>query len=259
MNFEKDYKELIKDVLLNGEHRATRNATTLATCFKTLTIDTLERGLFPLITGRKMYPKGIIGEFAAFMHGPTHIDDFVSRGCNYWNKWANEDGSLKVDYGNAWLNWNGINQLEEVVNTLKTNPTDRRMLVTGWDPHMLEELSLPCCHLLYQFMVINGKVNIIWYQRSADVMIGIPSDIVLAALLLIYVANEANMQPGKIHMVFGDAHIYTSHIDDALVYLDRPIYKFPTYKFDGNLWDFEPHNFKIENYKSEEPIKFELL
>ncbi|RKZ80457.1 MAG: thymidylate synthase [Gammaproteobacteria bacterium] len=258
MTFETTYMNLILDVLMTGELRKTRNATTIATCFKTLTISSLKDGVFPLITGRKMYPKGIIGEFAAFMHGPKHIDDFKSRGCNYWDKWCDEDGAINVDYGNAWVDYNGVNQLKDVIETLKTNPYDRRMIVDAWRPDRLKELSLPCCHILYQFIVSAGCVDLIWYQRSADIMIGIPSDFVLAALLLIYVADAAGMYPGDIHMVFGDAHIYTDHIDGAKEYISRTIKPHPGYTFDGKLFDFEPYNFRIDDYSPNEPITFKL-
>jgi len=258
MNYEIDYMSLIEDILLNGEERRTRNATTIMTCFKTLTVDTLQDGYFPLITGRKMYHKGIIGELAAFLHMPNKLSDFTDRGCNYWAKWADKDDKLNVDYGNKWQDWNGVNQLRDVVETLKTNPYDRRMLITSWDPSNLKKLSLPCCHLLYQFVVRDNQLDMIWYQRSADVMIGVPSDIVLGAMLLALVADETEYCPGKLHMVFGDAHIYKDHIDGAKEYISRRIHTLPTYCFDAGLFQFEPYNFKLNNYEHGEPIIFRL-
>lgn len=249
MTFEKQYQELIDEILTTGARRKTRNAITIATSFKMLSIDSLKYGRFPLVTARKMFPKGVIGEFAAFMHKPTTLQDFVSRGCNYWGKWADEDGAIRVDYGNSWLDWNGINQIQNVIDTLKNNPCDRRMIITGWDPSKLDTLSLPCCHILYQFVIApDGTLELIWYQRSADAMIGIPSDIILAALLLIYIADAAKIRPGNINMVFGDCHIYDSHEQEARQYAHARTYPLPSYKFDGDLFNFEPYNFLIENY-----------
>lgn len=257
--FEHDYKDLIKRVLTDGEHNATRNAPTVSTFGEVLRITELRRERFPLITARKMYPYGIVGEMAAFLHAPNHIDDFVSRGCNYWNNWADSDGNINIDYGNAWTNWNGINQIKQVVDKLKTDPKDRRMIITGWDPGALDELSLPCCHLLYQFHVDkSGHLNMMWYQRSADVMVGVPSDIVLGALFIILMANAANLKPGTLTMVFGDTHIYDDHAKQAWHYLEAPCAKPPWWSCDADIFNFESNDFAINDYTYGPKMEFKL-
>ena len=153
--FEQDYARLVRDILLTGDLRNTRNAPTIATFGKVLTVYDLMWGQFPILQGRKMYYKGVFGELAAFLKGPKTVKDFEREGCNYWFNWAEEDGSLNVDYGNAWLDFNGVNQLEAVLESLRTDPTGRRHIITGWRPDNLHNLSLPCCHLLYQWYV-NG-------------------------------------------------------------------------------------------------------
>jgi len=259
MNFEYAYKELLASVIKNGELAQTRNAETLSLFGTTLKINTLRSGRFPLITSRKMYIKGIAGEMAALLHGPKHVDDFKSKGCNYWGQWAEPDGSLTLDYGNKWINWYGINQIEKVLHTLRTNPKDRRMIITGWDPSSIDTLSLPCCHILYQFHVDNdGHLNMVWYQRSADLVIGVPSDIVLGALFIILMANAAKLKPGTLTMMFGDTHIYKDHLKGLRRYLSNDCYEPPKYTLDATIHDFEPGDLKINNYSPNEPIKFKL-
>lgn len=262
--FEQDYAALIYDVLANGNYRETRNHPTYSLFGKTLVIDELREGKFPLITGRKMYPKGIIGEFAAFLHGVTKVADFEKFGCNYWKQWANDDGSIDVDYGNSWRDFNGYDQLANVIDKLKNDPADRRMLISGWRPDRLAELSLPCCHLLYQWYS-NPKTNeleMIWYQRSVDTLVGLPSDIVLAAIWNILMAKVTGHKPGRITMMLGDTHIYVNHYNKAVDYCrqteqacDAPDYQIADYSTFDN---FDPEDFQLVNYNPSTPIKFEV-
>jgi len=260
--FELNYKELIRDILENGEYVAGRNGVTKRLFAKTLVIDDLKYGNFPILTSRKMYWKGVAGEFAAMLRKPKNIKDFEKFGCNYWKLWAGENGKLELDYGNAWLDWNGINQLDYVINSLKTNPNDRRMLINGWraDKVINNELSLPCCHYSYQFFLnINGEIELLWNQRSADIMIGIPSDIIFAALWLTTLANHTGYKAGKITMVFGDTHIYKEHLDGAKEYLKRPILYLPEYiNKCKDIYKFVPDDIELINYQYNPQIKFEL-
>ena len=155
--FEEDYKALLQDVLDNGDLRQTRNAKTIALFGKQLIID-IEENQFPLLTSRKMFPNGVLGELAAMLKGPKNLESFEKEGCPYWKLWADEDGSLNVDYGNTWINFNdsGVNQLQDVLDKLKTNRTDRRMLVVGTNPQNTS-VSLPSCHILYQWFVREDK------------------------------------------------------------------------------------------------------
>ena len=260
-NFEVNYKKLVSDVynLHPAYKKVGRNGTTLSSFGHQLKFDELTRGRFPLITARKMYPKGIAGEMAAFLKGPKHLDDFTSQGCNYWSNWAEADGSINVDYGNAWTDFEGVNQLEQLVDGLKNNPHGRRHIVTAWNPKNLDNLSLPCCHWAYQFYVTPlGNLDMIWIQRSVDLMIGLPSDIMLAALLNILVANETGYKPGTITMQLGDCHIYEEHMPHVSTYLDAYNHAPPTYKLKDGLFNFSPDSLELIDYEHGDPIKFEL-
>jgi len=257
-SYELQYKLIVKELLAEGKQTEGRNGKTLSSFAKTLSFD-LEDG-FPLLTGRKMFYKGVLGELAAMLRGPKALADFEAFGCNYWRDWAKPDGSINVDYGNTWIDFNGVNQLEEVLNMIKTDPTNRRMLITGWKPNNIKNLDLPCCHLLYQWYVRDGKLDMMWYQRSADLMIGVPSDAILAAAWNIAMASETNLIPGKVTMVFGDTHIYDEHIEPAYEYLGREIYRLPKFVYTGNtkVSEWVPANLELREYIHDQPIKFEL-
>lgn len=260
-DFEHEYMKLVQHVLNHGEIRETRNAKTKA-LFGTSLSFSLRHGAFPLIQGRKMYPNGILGEFAALVRQPKHLKDFETWGCNYWKKWANEDGSINVDYGNAWFEHGQIDRLKDA---LRNNKTDRRMIINGWRPERLGELSLPCCHYSYQFYVNNDdELYMVWAQRSADVMIGVPADMVLAAIWAITLANELGLKPGGIKMDFGDTHIYESHLDNAKEYLKRrtalprEITRYTLVSEPGKPFEeFEPSDIKL-SYPHLDKLEFEL-
>lgn len=260
--FEKDYALLIEEILNTGIERSTRNSVTKSIFGKSLSFK-MNPGEFPLLLGRKMFPRGIIGEMSAFLKGPKNVKDFTDEGCNYWNLWAESDGSLNVDYGNLWSNFNGVNQLKDLVSSLKEDPYGRRHIITGWKPDNLQSLSLPCCHLLYQWYVNGDELEMIWYQRSVDTMIGLPSDVVLSFVFNVLVANEVNLKPGKITMFLGDTHIYKDHYEKALEYVERvkqsQSLPLPTYKLNDGLFNFNPDNLIIENYHPLDRINFKLL
>jgi thymidylate synthase len=269
-HFELDYRELVKDILHNGIERQTRNAKTKSVFGRTLRVN-VEPGEFPLLNGRKMFYKGIVGELAAFLKGPKTIKDFEDQGCNYWEKWGNPDGTINVDYGNSWLDFNGVNQLDELVETIKKDPYGRRHIVTGWRPDKLKDLNLPCCHLLYQWYVRDQDgiryLDMIWYQRSVDTMIGLPSDIILAYVLNLLVANDVKCVPGEIIMNLGDTHIYEPHYEGAQEYIDnvRVAYmdgrlQCPRHEIvNSGLKDFKPEDISIYGYNPMPKINFELL
>ena len=261
MQYEDQYAQLVEDVLINGEERGTRNATTYSTFGKSLNFDVRES--LPLLTGRKIYYKGVLGELAAMLRGPKCVADFEKWGCNFWKQWAAEDGTLNLDYGNAWL---ANDQIEMLKTMLKYNNTCRRMLISGWRPENLNDLSLPCCHFNYQFYVSKGKVlHMIWTQRSADVMVGIPSNMVFAAAWLIAIAGEFGMTAGTVKMDFGDTHIYKSHESGARDYLtqsmsrDRSRISYAYEPVGKDFCLFEPKDLVLGNYNHRSPIKFELF
>lgn len=221
--FESCYTGLVNEVLTFGELREGRNGTTKALFGTTLTFDLQQE--FPMLNMRRMFPSGILGELAAMLRGPKHINDFKRWNCNYWDKWAKPDGSIAVDYGNVWHDFNGVNQIDQLRESLIASPTSRRMLITGWRPGA--DVDLPCCHVMYQFYVREGKyLDMIWTQRSADVMVGVPSDAVFAAAWLIAICAEFTwLTPGRCVMNFGDTHIYAEHFEEAKEYADSVVAK----------------------------------
>lgn len=265
--FEIDYAEMIAKVLNEGVDKVVRNGRTKSLFGMSLVVDDFINN-FPVIQGRKMYPKGVFGEFAAMIRGPKHITDFTKWGCNFWNKWAKPDGSINIDYGNAWLDFNGVNQIMQLKYALVNNPNDRRMIISSWRPNVIPDLDLPCCHYSYQFHVANGKINMIWTQRSVDMMIGLPSDIIFAAIWLISLANEFFLQPGTIKMDFGDCHIYDEHKQGAMEYVQRVLeddwkpLRVAGYYYKpargADFTKFEPTDLILSLHDSLPPIKFEL-
>lgn len=259
--YEEDYCNLITDILRDGDDRPTRNHPTRAVFGKVLEVHELRWGQFPILQGRKMYYKGVLGELAAFLKGPQTILDFEREGCNYWRQWANDDGTIDLDYGNAWLDFNGVNQLDTVLDSLAQDPNGRRHIVSGWRPDHLHKLSLPCCHLLYQWYVNNNHLEMIWYQRSVDTMIGLPSDVILAAAWNILMANELGLQPGKLVFMLGDTHIYQSHMDQVHEYMQTVALApndCPGYFSEGTLGNFNKDSIDIIDYAPYPPIQFEL-
>jgi len=259
--YEESYCNLVRDVLAGGDSRHTRNAPTTALFGQVMTVHELVWGQFPILSGRKLYYKGVMGELAAFLKGPKTIADFTNEGCNYWDKWGNEDGTINVDYGNSWLDYNGVNQLEAVLDSLATDPTGRRHIISGWRPDNLPNLNLPCCHLLYQWYVNDDHLEMIWYQRSVDVMIGLPSDVILAACWNILMAEQLGLQPGKLVFMLGDTHIYESHEEQAYNYLssalatpDAPV----SYFNEGSIYNYNKDSISLMDYNPNDPIKFEV-
>lgn len=265
--FENGYTKLVMDVLSTGEPRETRNGLTRSIFSSQLVISELPLGMFPILRGRKMFYKGVLGELAAILRRPTCNGDFVEQGCNYWRDFADADGSLRVDYGNAWFDFNGHNQIADLKQQLRSDPTSRRMIISGWNPANLADLSLPCCHLLYQFYLTgNNTLHMKWYQRSVDVMVGLPSDAIFASAWLLAICNEFDFKPGKIVMDFGDTHIYEEHVDGALQYLDQyasihsepaPLFCFTAPK-GKDFCLFEASDLEVLHYNPAKQINFKL-
>ena len=256
--YETDYAKLVSDIMVNGDERPTRNHPTKAVFGRMLTVNELTYGEFPILQGRKMYPTGVFGELAAFLKGPKTIEDFRKEGCNYWDKWSDEDGRIRVDYGNSWLDFNGVNQLDAVLTSLAEDPNGRRHIISGWNPANLSSLSLPCCHLLYQWYVNGNSLEMIWYQRSVDTMVGLPSDVILASAWNILMADQLGLNPGKLIFMLGDTHIYKSHIHNVADYLDIiPLTddNCPQYLYEG---PFNKDSINLIGYDPYAPIQFEL-
>ncbi len=256
--YEEAYFTLVKKVLEEGYVTQNRNGLTKSLIGETLRFSLYEND-FPILGARKYPMRGVVGEFAAILRGPKCLQDFLDFGCTYWAKWANKDHTINIDYGNAWLDFNGVNQLEWLINEIKTNPTSRRLIVSGWNPANVigNKLNLPCCHYSYQFFVRDDTLNMCWIQRSADLMIGVPADAVLTSLWLIALANEVGLEPGEIVMQFGDTHIYEEHEEKAVdlyrTWFNHRYSNFsPKYKLLSDpakpLIEFIPKDIEIVNY-----------
>jgi len=268
LNFETEYAKQVERIINNGVHKEGRNGGTRSIFGISLEID-MSTGHMPIIQGRKSHYKGVLGEFAALLRRPHSVADFEAWGCNYWKKWADENGDLVLDYGNAWFNYNGVDQIAELKKSLRDNPNDRRMIVNAWRPDRLKDLSLPCCHYSYQFNVENNKLNMIWTQRSADMMIGVPADMILAAVWLITLANEFGFELGRIKMDLGDCHVYDEHLDNAIIYLERVLggdyktgWSYPSYKLLSpkrmDFCRFAPDDLHVQPYDTLGHLEFEL-
>ena len=241
MNIDDLYKDLLKDVLKNGELRETRNGHTLSLFGTSLTFDMEKIGL-PVLSLRRIFTKGIVGEFRGFLADAKTVQEL---GCPYWKLWAKEDGSLNLDYPPR-------EQLDAVIESIKNDPMSRRHIINLWDHTHLDDLSLPCCHFNYQFYVRNGKLDMIWTQRSVDVAVGLPSDFILAALYVKHIADATGLKPGRITMNFGDTHIYEEHIIDVTTMIERSSARY------YQNWSYDGKYITMPNYEPKSPIKFLL-
>lgn len=204
MYIDEVYKQLVKEILADGVQRDTRNGKTLSVFGTSIKFDIAEIGL-PLLSYRKIFTKGIVGEFLGFLQDAKTNEEFEALGCSYWKLWADKDGKLELDYPPR-------KQWKALIDGIKKDPNSRRHMINLWNSDRLNELSLPCCHFNYQFYVRNGFIDLIWTQRSLDVAIGLPSDLILSALYLAEIGRKTGLTPGKVTMNFGDTHIYQEHL-----------------------------------------------
>ena len=265
MTVDSYYKALLLKAI-GYAPRQTRNAKVQSYFGAKLTLDSLEHRIFPILLGRKMFYKGVFGELAAFLRGPKTIADFEAQGCNYWKPWADEDGSIEVDYGNAWLDYNGVNQLEQVVHSLKTDPYGRRHIIDTWRPDRLAKLSLPCCHYAYQWYVTaDGDLEMSWTQRSVDLMVGLPSDIILCAAWNVLMAQTVGLKPGRLHFMLGDCHVYDCHRKGMSKYMEQSygvqelIQPSWSLAKKATVFNFTPDMLTINNYYPKAPILLEVV
>lgn len=262
----REYKDLVKQVLEQGELKPGRNGNTISLIGAQLKFDAAN---IPLLNSRKIFYKGVVGEFSAFMNICFNLKEFKARGCNYWDAWADKHGYLKLDYINqlhekqVLIKDTWYSQLDALKIGLVNDKFSRRHIINLWVPENLHNLSLPCCHYSYQFIVsTDNKLHMIWNQRSADVMVGIPSDMILAYLWVQCLSKELGFKPGEVTMNFGDTHIYEEHIAGAKQYLEVleprliPIATLND-KFKC-IEQFYPDQLDIMQYDPHPSIKFEL-
>ena len=268
----KQYLDLVKHVLENGELKEDRTGTGTKSVFGYQMRFNLSDG-FPMVTTKKLHLKSIIYELLWFLNGDTNIKYLKDNGVNIWNAWADSNGDLGPVYGFQWRNWNndGIDQISNLINDLKNNPNSRRHLISAWNPSVLPDTSksfennvangkaaLPPCHAFFQFHVINGKLSCQLYQRSADIFLGVPFNIASYSLLTLMIAQVCDLEPGDFIHTFGDAHIYTNHFEQMKLQLTREPRKLPTIKINNevkNIFDFKFEDFILENYDPHPHIK----
>ena len=255
----KQYLDLLRDILDNGVDKMDRTGVGTRSVFGRQMRFNLNEG-FPLLTTKKMHLKSIIYELLWFIKGDTNVKYLQEHGVRIWNEWADENGDLGPIYGAQWRNWNGdgIDQLAEVIATLKRNPNDRRMIVSAWNPSQLKAMHLPPCHMMFQFYVANGKLSCMLYQRSCDMFLGVPFNIASYALLTMMIAQVCGLKLGDFVHVLGDTHIYHNHFEQVKEQLKRVPLALPQMKINPDIKDindFKFEDFELQNYQSYPPIK----
>ena len=268
----KQYHDLVKHVLENGNEKGDRTGTGTKSVFGYQMRFDLSAG-FPMVTTKKLHLKSIIYELLWFIKGDTNIKYLQDNGVKIWNSWADENGDLGPVYGHQWRNWNSddIDQLQEVIDTLKKNPNSRRMMVAAWNPSVMPDTSvsfsenvangkaaLPPCHAFFQFYVAEGKLSCQLYQRSADVFLGVPFNIASYALLTLMMAQVCGLEPGDFVHTFGDAHIYSNHKDQIEEQLGRDTKTLPKMILNPeikDILDFKYEDFDLIGYDPHPLIK----
>ena len=215
---------------------------------------------FPLVTTKKVHLKSIIYELLWFLKGDTNVKYLQDNGVRIWNEWADENGELGPVYGSQWRNWNGegIDQIAQVIETLKKNPNDRRMIVSAWNVGKIAEMHLPPCHMMFQFYVANNKLSCMLYQRSCDMFLGVPFNIASYALLTMMVAQVCGYEVGEFIHTLGDTHIYHNHFEQVKEQLSHTPYPLPQMKINPNVHDindFKYEDFELVGYQSYDTIR----
>jgi len=251
----KQYLDLMKHVLETGTQKHDRTGTGTLSVFGYQMRFNLQEG-FPLVTTKKLHLKSIIHELIWFLKGDTNIAYLKENGVRIWDEWADEQGNLGPVYGHQWRSWpkpdgGHIDQITQVVNTIKKNPDSRRIIVSAWNVAEIENMALPPCHSLFQFYVADGKLSCQLYQRSADIFLGVPFNIASYALLTMMMAQVCDLQPGDFIHTFGDAHLYNNHIEQTNLQLSREPRPLPSMKINPNvkdIFEFKFEDFTLENY-----------
>lgn len=261
----RQYLELMRHALSNGEYKGDRTGTGTFSVFGYQMRFDLAEG-FPLVTTKKCHLKSIIHELLWFLKGDTNIQYLKDNGVTIWDEWADENGDLGPVYGYQWRSWpapNGesIDQIGNLIAAIKSNPNSRRLIVSAWNPALVDQMALPPCHALFQFYVSNGKLSCQLYQRSADIFLGVPFNIASYSLLTMMVAQVCGLEPGEFIWTGGDCHLYSNHVEQAAEQLGRETLDLPTMKINpevSNIFDFKYEDFTLVNYSSHPAIKAEV-
>jgi thymidylate synthase len=255
------YEDLLRDVLATGSPKTDRTGTgTLSTFGRQIRYD-LSQG-FPLLTTKRVHAKSIVGELLWFLRGETNVRWLQERGITIWDEWADADGELGPVYGYQWRSWPApdgrhIDQIANVIESIKTNPDSRRHIVSAWNPALIDEMALPPCHAMFQFYVAEGKLSCQLYQRSADLFLGVPFNIASYALLTHMIAAQTGLEVGDFVWTGGDCHIYSNHMEQVELQLSREPYPYPTLRLasKSSLLDYDIDDVVFENYQHHPGIK----
>jgi thymidylate synthase len=258
----KQYHDLMQHVRDNGAHKEDRTGTGTISVFGYQMRFNLQEG-FPLVTTKKLHLRSIIHELLWFLKGETNVAYLKENGVSIWDEWAREDGELGPIYGYQWRSWptadgRHIDQISQVIETLKKNPDSRRIIVSAWNVGEIEHMALPPCHAFFQFYVADGKLSCQLYQRSADIFLGVPFNIASYALLTMMVAQVCGLEPGDFVHTFGDAHLYLNHLEQTELQLSRESRPLPKMKINPtvkNIFDFKMDDFELLDYHPHPHIK----
>jgi len=271
----KQYHDLLKHILDNGEQKGDRTGTGTISSFGYQMRFDLSKG-FPMVTTKKLHLRSIIHELLWFLKGDTNIKYLKENKVRIWDDWADENGDLGPVYGHQWRNWNsdGIDQIANAIDQIKNNPNSRRIMVSAWNPSVMPDTSksfsenvannkaaLPPCHAFFQFYVTNGKLSCQLYQRSADTFLGVPFNIASYALFTMMVAQVCDLEYGDFIHTFGDVHLYNNHIEQTELQLSREPKALPTMKLNPeirSIFDFTYEDFELVNYDPHPHIKGEV-
>ena len=259
------YLDLMRHVLAHGHVKSDRTGTGTRSVFGYQMRFDLAAG-FPLVTTKKAHVKSIIHELLWFLAGDTNIRYLKDHGVSIWDEWADANGDLGPVYGYQWRSWPApdgrhIDQISQVLRQLRDTPDSRRMIVSAWNPALVEQMALPPCHALFQFYVADGKLSCQLYQRSADIFLGVPFNIASYALLTLMVAQVCGLQPGEFIHTLGDAHLYSNHLEQAALQLSRVPRPLPVMRLNPEVTDlfaFRFEDFTLEGYDPHPAIRAEV-
>lgn len=256
----KQYLDLVRDVLENGEKIDDRTGVgTLSVFGRQMRFD-LNEG-FPLVTTKKVHFKSIVHELIWFLKGDTNVKYLQDNGVTIWDEWADRNGNLGPVYGKQWRDWQGVDQIRDVIDQIKKNPTSRRLVVSAWNLVDVPKMALPPCHCLFQFNVQNGRLSCQLYQRSADCGLGVPYNIASYALLTHMIAHVTNLNVGEFIHTLGDAHIYLNHVDTLKIQLQRESHPLPKLKLNESVKsidDFKYSDIELIDYVSHSALRMDV-
>ena len=251
------YLDLLQRILDEGVEKGDRTGTgTLSVFGHQMRFDLAEG--FPLVTTKKIHTRSVFAELLWFLRGDTNVKWLQDRGITIWDEWADENGDLGPVYGYQWRSWpapNGesIDQIGKLIEMIRKNPDSRRLIVSAWNPALVDEMALPPCHTMFQFYVAEGRLSCQLYQRSADIFLGVPFNIASYALLTMMIAQVCDLEPGDFVWTGGDCHLYANHLEQADLQLTREPLPLPTMKLNPavkDLFAFRFEDFELQNYQA---------